>query len=826
MKSKYFQIITLLALFASLIPVNAGAFVAPPPVGTFQLPWEQGLAWVSFDGLDNGSKRSSTSPHNYKMGGAVDFAPQADMQIGMDTSNFWVAAAAAGTVYEVSSCYIKINHGNGWTTEYWHLANIQVSLGSKVSRNQRLGVLDNNATQRVCVGNEHPGPHLHFVMRPSVRDPLLAGWQVNFNIFTNKTTFTKSSLTVGRLQPLLNVPDLQIEDRGNLAWDTQYTGSIDPYRHERWMLILTEQSKFDITVNPETAGLVPAIVLLDSNGNEITRANGVLSSTQLPGIYFVQIQSDLGTGFYNIIATRDGSVGPTVTPTITATPTAASSETPTPTETPIVSETPAITMTPTFTETPMITSIPVNTDTPTVTSTPVNNQTPTFTSTPVTTETQTFTSTPVNTDTPTFTSTPVNTNTPTFTSTPVNTETPTFTSTPVNTETPTFTSTPVNTNTPTFTSTPVNTETPIFTSTPINTGTPTPTAIPIFSETPVNTNTPIVTNTPVAETPVFTNTPTATQTFVSSLTPIVTSTPAATGTAVSPNTPTPTSTSLPTGPYVITVPTPQGLIVGETGLVTVSLMNVPADGYKSTEFTCTYQPALIEISNITIAGLFGATPVSAINGPSNGSFILAIAGSNGQKATSSGAAFTFNVKGLTTGQADIECRARVSKGDNSLESILYIPGTLTIFGNALTATPPSEPVISGRVISSKLVTINLFNPDASLAAQTNANPDGTFSFPFTAGTYTVIASADGFLSAQGSATLVDGNNTVMPLVSLPAGDIDGNDVIDQFDALTLGMNYNASSPAAADLNNDGIINVLDLELLAANYHMSGALAWQ
>ena len=101
MKNKYFPIIALLALFASLLPFNVGALVAPPPVDMFQLPWEQGLAWVSFDGLDNGSKRSSTSPHNYKMGGAVDFAPQVNMQIGMDTSNFWVTAAA-GTSYTVN----------------------------------------------------------------------------------------------------------------------------------------------------------------------------------------------------------------------------------------------------------------------------------------------------------------------------------------------------------------------------------------------------------------------------------------------------------------------------------------------------------------------------------------------------------------------------------------------------------------------------------------------------------------------------------------------------------------------------------------------------
>ena len=728
MKSKYFQIIALLVLLTSLIPANAGALVTPPPVDMFQLPWEQGLAWVSFDGLDNGSKRSSTSPHNYKMGGAVDFAPQVNMQIGMDTSNFWVAAAAAGTVYELSSCHIKIDHGNGWTTEYWHLANVQVSLGSKVSRNQRLGVLDNNATQRVCVGNEYPGPHLHFVMRPNVRETVFAGWQVNFNVFTNKTTFTKNNLTVGRLQPLLNIPDLQIDERGLLAWDTLYTGSIDPYRHEKWSLVLTEQTKFDITVNPTTAGLVPAIVLLDSNGNEITRTNGVLGSTQPPGNYFVQIQSDLGMGFYNIIATRDGSVGTTPTPTITVTPTSTSTETPTPTETPTV------TVTPTFTETPTSTSVPINTDTPT------------------------FTNTPVNTDTPFSTATPI------------------------------------------FSETPVITDTPLVT------------------ETPIFTNTPLVT-----ETPVFTSAPTSTETLVQTETPIATSTP--TVTAISSNTPTPTSTSLPTGPYVITVATPQSLIASETGLVTVSLMNVPAEGYRSAEFTCTYLPGLIEVSNITIAGLFGVDPVSALNGPQNGSFILAIAGSNGKKAATSGVAFTFNVKGLQAGQTSIECRARVSKGDNTLENILYIPDTLTIFGNSLTATPLAEPLISGQVFASKIVTIRLFTPDASLAAQTNANADGTFSFPFSAGTYTVIASAEGFLSAQGSATLVDGGNTIMPLVSLPAGDIDGNDVIDQFDALTIGMNYNASSPAAADLNNDGIINVLDLELLAANYRRSGALAW-
>ena len=66
----------------------------------------------------------------------------------------------------------------------------------------------------------------------------------------------------------------------------------------------------------------------------------------------------------------------------------------------------------------------------------------------------------------------------------------------------------------------------------------------------------------------------------------------------------------------------------------------------------------------------------------------------------------------------------------------------------------------------------------------------------------------------------------MPTISLLAGDIDNNNVIDQFDAMTIGMSYNSANPTAADLNNDGVINVLDLELLAGNYRETGPVLWE
>ena len=271
------------------------------------------------------------------------------------------------------------------------------------------------------------------------------------------------------------------------------------------------------------------------------------------------------------------------------------------------------------------------------------------------------------------------------------------------------------------------------------------------------------------------------------------------------------------------------ILLGESATVTVGLYNVPAEGYSSAEFTCSYNPTLVEVSNIVAAGLFGPDPATALSGPQNGTFIFAIAGSNGNRATTSGTVFTFSGRGLQVGQSSIECTARVSRGDGLLTGILSLgPATLTVaeFTPTPTPTPLPAPVVTGQVLASKPVTIRLLNADSSIAASVVANPDGTFSLTAPAGNYAITASAEGFLGAQGFATLTAGVVTTMPTVGLAAGDIDGNGVINQFDAMTIGMGYNTLVPPAADLNNDGTINVLDLELLAQNYRKSGVIAWQ
>ncbi len=612
MKPKYILCaIVLLALCVSFVPAkDASALVksALPPVDMFQLPWLQGEAWIALDGFDNGSKRPLGSPHNYLNGGAIDFTPNKDVHIGVDTSNFWVTAAAAGTVVVVSSCHIIINHSNGWLSEYQHLGNIQVTLGEAVYRNQKLGVIHDNIGIQVCPGNTFPYPHLHFSLRPTMINVTFAGWLLSYNSLSNRTTFSRNGQDIDTWSyiPILNAPDLQIVLRDPITWDIVYEGSIDTYRYEKWPFTLTETQSFTLTATPTTDGLVPLMILLDANGSELARGTGTLNSTQPAGNYFVQVQPDPGEGFYQLLLQKVDLTDPT-------------------------------------------------------------------------------------------------------------------------------------------------------------------------------------------------------------------------------------------DPYVSTVVTPTEIEVGETALVTVSLGNVPATGYTSAEFTCTYNPTLIATSNILTTDLFGTDSAIAINDPQNGSFIVAMAGTNGQRATTSGVVFTFNVTGLQAGQTPIGCQARVSSGDGILTDITSVSTTLTILEASAASIPISassfsapapevypetSSVLSGQVFASKPLTVSLYNPDNSLAASATADANGVFNLTAPAGDYIVVATASGHLSAQGPATLTLGDTSTKSAVNLLAGDIDGNSVIDQYDAMTIGMSYNTTEPDAADLNNDGTINILDLQILAENFRKAGALDWQ
>ena len=985
MKPNHFlRALSLLALFILFLPVSqtgAQAASAPPPADMFQLPWDLGKAWVALDGIDNGSKRPASSSHNYRLGGAIDFAPRSNMVTGENTSNFWVTAAAAGTVIETSSCYLTLAHDNGWVTQYQFLGNIQVQLGDVVARNQRLAVIADGVRQKYCPGYQEINvPHLHFILRPSIVGATLAGWEVNYSPFWNRTTFTKGLITVGLFKPLLNVMDAA----------TTPTPTLTP------------------TATPTSGTPQPGSVL-------------TLSKTASPQTY--------------------GQVGQTITYTFTITNTGAA---------PLG---PAQFM---INETKLAAPLPCG---------------------PADTTLSTNQTLSCSAD---------------------------------------------------------------------------------YSITQADMSVASLTNIATASGAGQTSAP-ASATITN---------------LVGPASPTPTLA----GPFVSTVVDPQTIYIGETALATVSLNNVPAEGYTSAEFTCSFAASIAEVSNISVTDLFGPDAVVAINGPQNNSFIVAIAGSKGNKATTSGPAFTFSVKGLQVGQTNLGCEARVSGGGHVLTQIssahtnltvlsttstptpnltpgtptvlpsacdraefiadvnippgtVMLPGTTftktwrlknlgpcvwstsyslvffygdlmgaptsagfsrsvavgetvdislnmtapnapgsyrgywmfrnangqnfglgpeatqpwfvdinvsgptlpasptptqvppsstptnpggpvnsptptftpipgdwltftnltygfefkyppggqivaedmdtyaridlpfvqgtnlrekylevivaenanpcrsplasssmletsetvvingitflketggdggaghlhqwiaystsrngacvsldfvlhslnagnfptpppifdyaaesAVFGQIVgtymwltssstpTATPGEPPIftststptgslvptptpistaatLTGQVLAGKPVTVSLYDESNTVEAVTSVvvNTNGTFSLTAPAGTYIAVATASGFLSAQASVTIINGNITTLPTITLLAGDIDNNNVIDQFDALTIGMSYNTANPSAADLNNDGTINVLDLELLANNYRETGPTAWE
>jgi hypothetical protein len=280
---------------------------------------------------------------------------------------------------------------------------------------------------------------------------------------------------------------------------------------------------------------------------------------------------------------------------------------------------------------------------------------------------------------------------------------------------------------------------------------------------------------------------------------------------------------------VSTVVNPKSILVGATATVTVSLNNIPIEGYTSAEFTCTYDRTLVTVSTI-VADItrFGADPAVATNDPQNGTFIIAIAGSSGKKATINGAAFTFVVTGVKVGVSAIECKARASKDGITLTDIPSTGDSLTVGPIVVNGTVTGKVTLPDQVRAGKVVTVCLLKADNSpVVPCVPTNADGTFSLTAPAATYKLLASAAGFLSAGGTAgvdvILTAGNTTPKSPTVLLAGDVDNNGIINVNDSQTIAINYNTATVLAADLNNDGTINVLDLELFARNYRTSSPL---
>jgi len=143
MRSTPRRLTPVTALAVALVVVATAAPAATAPLTAYQMPFPCGETWT-------GSTRAGHSPSP----NAIDWNRNPDLGAP-------VVAAAAGTVTTAQATpkggygrWVVIDHGNGESSLYAHLASVVVALGQRVDQGAMIGTLGDSG--RVT------GSHLHF----------------------------------------------------------------------------------------------------------------------------------------------------------------------------------------------------------------------------------------------------------------------------------------------------------------------------------------------------------------------------------------------------------------------------------------------------------------------------------------------------------------------------------------------------------------------------------------------------------------------------------------------------------------------------------------
>ena len=135
-----------------------------PPA--LDLPFAAPQAW-QFNGVHTWTGDDDGSPMS-----SLDFTRSWALDWGSDTSEDWVAASHDGEVTVLSSCFVQVQHPQGWATRYYHLDNVVVVTGQQVQAGDLLANYAGNKQQALCSGGHSTGPHVHFAL---LRDGQYAG---------------------------------------------------------------------------------------------------------------------------------------------------------------------------------------------------------------------------------------------------------------------------------------------------------------------------------------------------------------------------------------------------------------------------------------------------------------------------------------------------------------------------------------------------------------------------------------------------------------------------------------------------------------------------
>jgi hypothetical protein len=337
----------------------------------------------------------------------------------------------------------------------------------------------------------------------------------------------------------------------------------------------------------------------------------------------------------------------------------------------------------------------------------------------------------------------------------------------------------------------------------------------------------------------------------------------ATSTPPPTNTPAPSPT--PGGPGLKLALSPAEPVAGD--LLTVSIIADQVIGLYGLETTCTVDPASVTGGALGAGDVFTSANSYVVDGGYQGSGSWTVAASLLNPAPTfdgTGTAYSLLFPLNAVSSFRIECRAlAVNRSGQSL-STASLAASVSIGGPVVTPDPTIEPTAQPTIVptipptatvtpeptptiqptvepivgsiqgavqyqrrtdqTGILLTVLAGGPNGTTFAQFATGPDGTFRFDnVPAGTYSIQFAGGGHLGAVYTFE-VGSAGVVLNTVTLLAGDTDGNNQIDLADAALVGANLQQTvppAPAAADLNADALINIIDLVLVGGNFGTSG-----
>ncbi|NIS81721.1 MAG: peptidoglycan DD-metalloendopeptidase family protein, partial [Anaerolineales bacterium] len=163
-------------MFPEVDPLDASNDIdpsTPPPDNLFQFPFPLGATW-RFGGPHSwaGDNTPPFSSMDFHEGGATCSAPP----------GLYTVAAAGGTAYRPwgYTCWLEIDHGNDWTTSYYHMQNTIDPQGVSLYQNSSLGTI----ACEVCAGGWASGPHVHWTLKyngayVSLEGVKVSGWTIH-----------------------------------------------------------------------------------------------------------------------------------------------------------------------------------------------------------------------------------------------------------------------------------------------------------------------------------------------------------------------------------------------------------------------------------------------------------------------------------------------------------------------------------------------------------------------------------------------------------------------------------------------------------------------